>query len=69
MQARTRSVSSAGSPDRSGWSRSSWNTVSTGLVPRYGGCPVAQNTTSEPSENTSLAPVTLRLSRACSGDM
>ena len=69
MQARTRSASSAGSPDRSGCSRSSLNTVSTGLPPWYGGCPVAQKTSSEPSEKTSLAPVTLRLSLACSGDM
>lgn len=34
MQARTRSASSTGSPDRSAWSRSSWKTVSTGLAPR-----------------------------------
>ncbi len=33
------------------------------------GCPVAANTSIEPSENTSLAPVTLRESLACSGDM
>lgn len=45
------------------------NTVSTGLAPWKGACPVAANTRVEPSEKTSLAPVTLRESRACSGDM
>ncbi len=34
MQARTRSTSSTGRPERSGCSRSSWKTVSTGLAPR-----------------------------------
>lgn len=44
-------------------------TVSTGLAPWKGACPVAAKTRVEPSEKTSLAPVTLRESRACSGDM
>ncbi len=44
-------------------------TVSTGLAPWKGGCPVAAKTSIEPSEKTSLAPVTLRESLACSGDM
>ncbi|MGX1119867.1 hypothetical protein RKD37_005230 [Streptomyces ambofaciens] len=61
--------SSSGSPSRSGPSRSSMKTVSTGLAPWKGGCPVAAKTSIEPSENTSLAPVTLRESFACSGDM
>ncbi len=60
---------SSGSPSRSGPSRSSMNTVSTGLAPWKGACPVAAKTRVEPSEKTSLAPVTLRESRACSGDM
>ncbi|GDY63795.1 hypothetical protein SAV14893_031880 [Streptomyces avermitilis] len=34
-----------------------------------GACPVAAKTSMEPSEKTSLAPVTLRESFACSGDM
>lgn len=33
------------------------------------GWPVAAKTSMEPRENTSLAPVTLRESLACSGDM
>lgn len=44
-------------------------TVSTGLAPWKGGWPVAAKTSMEPSEKTSLAPVTLRESFACSGDM
>ncbi|GHB37181.1 hypothetical protein GCM10010377_30180 [Streptomyces viridiviolaceus] len=61
--------SSSGRPSRSGPSRSSMKTVSTGLAPWKGGWPVAAKTSIEPSENTSLAPVTLRESFACSGDM
>jgi serine/threonine protein kinase len=61
--------SSSGSPSRSGPSRSSMKTVSTGLAPWKGGCPVAAKTSIEPREKTSLAPVTLRESLACSGDM
>lgn len=61
--------SSSGSPSRSGPSRSSMKTVSTGLAPWKGGWPVAAKTSIEPSEKTSLAPVTLRESFACSGDM
>ncbi|AIA04222.1 hypothetical protein DC74_3731 [Streptomyces noursei] len=61
--------SSSGSPATSGPSRSSMKTVSTGLAPWNGACPVAAKTSVEPSEKTSLAPVTLRESRACSGDM
>ncbi len=60
---------SSGSPSRSGPSRSSMNTVSTGWLPWKGACPVAAKTRVEPSEKMSLAPVTLRESRACSGDM
>lgn len=61
--------SSSGRPVRSGPSRSSMKTVSTGLAPWKGGWPVAAKTSMEPSEKTSLAPVTLRESLACSGDM
>lgn len=61
--------SSSGRPSRLGPSRSSMNTVSTGFAPWYGGCPVAAKTSVEPSEKTSLAPLTLRESLACSGDM
>ena len=61
--------SSSGRPSRSGPSRSSMKTVSTGLAPWKGGCPVAAKTSIEPREKTSLAPVTLRESLACSGDM
>ncbi len=61
--------SSSGSPSRLGPSRSSMKTVSTGFAPWYGGCPVAAKTSVEPSEKTSLAPLTLRESFACSGDM
>lgn len=61
--------SSSGRPSRSGPSRSSMKTVSTGLAPWNGGWPVAAKTSMEPRENTSLAPVTLRESLACSGDM
>ncbi len=60
---------SSGSPLTSGPSRSSMKTVSTGLAPWNGACPVAAKTSVEPSEKMSLAPVTLRESRACSGDM
>jgi hypothetical protein len=61
--------SSSGSPCRSGPSRSSMKTVSTGFAPRNGACPVAAKTSVEPSEKMSLAPRTLRESLACSGDM
>ncbi|GAA3302267.1 hypothetical protein GCM10020295_47560 [Streptomyces cinereospinus] len=61
--------SSSGRPSRSGPSRSSMKTVSTGLAPWKGGWPVAAKTSVEPSEKTSLAPVTERESFACSGDM
>ncbi len=69
MQDSISPCSSSGSPSRSGPSRSSMKTVSTGLAPWKGACPVAANTRVEARENTSLAPVTLRESRACSGDM
>ncbi len=59
----------SGMPDRSGRSRSSMKTVSTGFAPWYGGWPVAAKTRVEASEKMSLAPLTLRESRACSGDM
>lgn len=64
-----RGRSSSGRPSRSGPSRSSMKTVSTGFAPWKGAWPVAAKTSIEPSENTSLAPVTLRESFACSGDM
>ncbi len=41
MQALTSGARSGARPDRSGDSRSSMNTVSTGLAPWYGACPVA----------------------------
>lgn len=69
MHASMSGLSSSGSPSRSGPSRSSMKTVSTGLPPWKGACPVAAKTRVEPSEKISLAPVTLRESRACSGDM
>ncbi len=69
MQASISGRSSSGSPSRSGPSRSSMKTVSTGLAPWKGAWPVAAKTSVEPRENTSLAPVTLRESFACSGDM
>ncbi len=69
MQASISGRSSSGRPVRSGPSRSSMKTVSTGLAPWKGGWPVAAKTRVEPREKTSLAPVTLRESLACSGDM
>ena len=39
------------------------------VSPWYGACPVAAYSSSEPSENTSLAGPVLRASLACSGAM
>ena len=63
------STSSAGSPVRSGGWVASRTSTSMVVSPWYGACPVAAYSSSEPSENTSLAGPVLRASLACSGAM
>ena len=68
-QAVTSPVSSAGRSVRSGSSLASRISTSAVVSPLYGGWPVAAYSSVAPSENTSLAGDTCRMSLACSGAM